>query len=179
MVMTLRLAPLPLAAAALACACSPSFDADLPDVEITQSGLKVPAATAAMATGNFSVPGTFTISSSDTAWAKRMNSNVRVHQVTLVASGGQPNLDFIECARMTVSASGDPEGAIEIMNYERVANAGSGSAIVVDIPIPNDITIPWTNDQTVIAFQVAGQLPTQDWTFNVTFKLSGKITYRD
>ncbi len=61
--------------AALTGACSPSFEADLSEVEITQRGLTVPAPPAAMATGIVSMPGTFTLSSSDTAWAKRMNSN--------------------------------------------------------------------------------------------------------
>lgn len=176
--MTLRLVSFPLAMVALTGACAPSFEANLPDVEITQRGLKVPAMPATMSAGRVSTSGTFLVSSSDTAWAKRMNSNVRVHRVTLVASGGQPSLDFIECARMTVSTLGHPEGAIEIMSYERVADARSGSAIEVDIPLPNDITIPWTTDQTVIELQVAGQLPTQDWTVDVTLKLSGEITYK-
>ena len=79
---------------------------------------------------------------------------------------------------MTVSALGHPETAIEIMNYDRGPDAPSGSAIEVDIPGPSDITIPWTADQTVFDFQVAGQLPSQNWTIDVTLKLSGKITYK-
>jgi len=176
--MTLRLVSLPLAVLALTSACSPSFDADLPEVEITQRGLRVPAVPAAMATGVVSVPGTFTLSSADTAWAKRMNSEVRVQRVTIVAGAGLPDLDFITCAHMTVATLGRPETVVEIMNFDRGAGAPAASIIQVEIPAPNDITGPWTADQTVIGFELAGQLPTQDWTVDVTLKLSGKITYK-
>jgi hypothetical protein len=85
--------------AALASGCSPSFEADLPDVEITQHGLKMAGVPAAAQVGDASVTSSFTYSPSTTAWSKRMNSGVFVHQVTIAASGSLPNLDFIKFAR--------------------------------------------------------------------------------
>jgi hypothetical protein len=63
------------------------------------------------------------------------------------------------------------------LEYGRYQESSAPSAVRVDLPAPVDITIPWTANKTVIGFQVAGQLPTQDWTVDVTLKLSGKITY--
>jgi hypothetical protein len=40
-----------------------------------------------------------------------------------------------------------------------------------------DITTLWSADQAVIELQVAGQLPEQDWTVDLTLILSGKMTY--
>jgi hypothetical protein len=64
------------------------------------------------------------------------------------------------------------------MNYERNEEAPSSSVIDVSIPAPVDITTVWSADKTVIELQLAGQLPEQDWTVDVTLNLSGKITYK-
>jgi hypothetical protein len=42
---------------------------------------------------------------------------------------------------------------------------------------PIDITALWSTDQAVIELQVAGQLPEQDWTVDLTLRLSGKMAY--
>ena len=176
--MTPRFASLPLAVVALASACSPSFEAALPEVEITQRDLKVPAMLATTAGEIVAVSATFTLSPSDAAWAKRINSDVRIHQVRIISGSSLPNLDFIECARITVSSDRQPGDAIDIMNCERGTDTPSGSVIQVVSQAPNDITIPWTADQTSFGLQVAGRLPTEDWTVDVTLKLSGAIVYK-
>jgi hypothetical protein len=176
--MTIRLFSILPVLAALAGACSPSFEADLTEIEVTQRGLKVPAVPTTAAGCDVSVAGAFTLSSSEAAWAKGMNSGVRVHNVKVSAGGTLPSLDFIRFARMTMAATTTPERATEIMDFIRGENAPSSPVIEVDIPAPVDITAAWTADKTVITFNVIGQLPTQDWTVDVTLKLSGKITYK-
>jgi hypothetical protein len=64
------------------------------------------------------------------------------------------------------------------LDYDRAADAPAGSAIQVDMPAPVDITTAWTADTTIVELDVAGQLPTQDWTIDVTLKLSGRIAYK-
>jgi hypothetical protein len=64
------------------------------------------------------------------------------------------------------------------MNYERGEETPDGSVIDVSIPAPVNITTVWSADETVIELQMAGQLPEQDWTVDVTLNLSGKITYK-
>jgi hypothetical protein len=158
-------------------ACTPSFDADLPEVEITQRGVKMPAAPASPSGGDISIPATFTLSSSDAAWAKRMNSAVQIHHLTIAPGGTLPSLDFIASAHVTVAPSSSLGNATTILDYERAADAPAGSAIQVDMPAPIDITAAWTADTTAVELDVAGQLPTQDWTIDVTLELSGKIKY--
>jgi hypothetical protein len=178
MAMRLRLFSNFLLLAVSSGACSPSFDADLPEVEVTQRGVKVPAAPATMAGGDVAVSGTFTLSSSDAAWAKRMNTEVQIHQVTIAPGGTLSSLDFIEFALVNVSGGSNPESPTKILDYDRAIDAPAGSAIDVDMPAPIDITTAWIAGNTVIDFQVAGQLPTQDWTVDVSLKLSGKIAYK-
>ena len=159
-------------------ACTPSFDADLPEVEVTQRGVKVPAAPASPSGGDVAVSATFTLSSSDAAWAKRMNRAVQIHQLSIAPSGSLPSLNFIAFAHVTVAPSPSPESATPILDYERAADTPATSVIQVDMPAPIDITAAWTADTTVVELDVAGQLPTQDWTVDVSLKLSGKIVYK-
>jgi len=158
-------------------ACTPSFDADLPEVKITQRGVKVPAAPASPSGGEVAVPVTFTLSSLDASWAKRMNNAVQIHQLTIAPGGTLPSLDFIASAHVTVAPSSSTGNATTILDYDRAADAPAGSAIQVDMPAPIDITAAWTADSTVVELDVSGQLPTQDWTIDVTLELSGKINY--
>jgi hypothetical protein len=174
--MNLRLSFIIPVLAALASGCSPSFEADLPDVEITQHGVKMAGVPETTQAGDASVTGSFTLSSSTTAWAKHMDSEVFVHQVTIAASDGLADLDFIESARVTAADPAISEGTAEIMNYDRGEDAPAGSAIEVSMPSPIDITTLWSANKAVIELQMAGQLPEQDWTVDVTLKISGKIT---
>jgi hypothetical protein len=162
--------------AALTGGCSPSFEADLPDVEITQHGLKMAGVPGAALLGDTSVTSSFTFSSS--ARTKHMNSEILVHKVTITAGGNLANLDFIKSARVTAAASALSEGTTAIVDYERSANAPSTSVIEVSLPAPIDVTSLWSANQLVIELQVAGQLPEQDWSVDLALNLSGNITYK-
>jgi hypothetical protein len=160
--------------AALASACS--FEADLPEVQVTQRGLKMPGAPGTAQVGEVSVTGSYTLSSCNTASVKRMGSDVLVRQVRIAASDSQPSLDFIDFAHVTMTNPASQESTTEIMSYDRSQTA-STSVIDVNMPAPIDITALWSADKTVIELQAAGQLPEQDWTVDVTLTLSGKIKY--
>jgi hypothetical protein len=181
--MAFRLSSALLALTVLAGACTPSFESDLDEVDVIQHGLKVPAMPAMVdagevsVMGDVSVTGTVTLSSSGTAWSKRMNSHVLVHKVTITGGSTLSNLDFVQSIHMTVAASDHPENAIEIMNYERSQGATPSLVIQNDIPVPIDITTPWNASKTVITFKLTGELPAQDWTFDIAMMLSGNMVY--
>jgi hypothetical protein len=103
--MTLRTLPIIPALATLASACTFSVEANIPDVEITQRGLRMPGIPKAKLAGDVSVSSSFTFSSANTAWAKSMNSSVYVRQVEVTASSGVDNLDFIKAAHLTMADS--------------------------------------------------------------------------
>lgn len=176
--MTLRLFPIIPALATLAAACTLSIEAKVPDVEVTQHGLKVQGVPQAKLIGEVSVTSSFTLSSSNTAWAKRLNSEVFVHQVTVAAGDGLPNLDFITAARLTMADPTNSEGTTEIASYERSDGAQSTTVIEASMPTPIEVTRVWSADNTVIELEMSGQLPEQDWTVDVTLKMAGTITYK-
>ena len=176
--MTLRLFPLIPALATLAGACTLSIEADVPEVEVTQRGVKMQGVPKANLIGDVSVTSSFTFSSSNTAWAKRMNSEVFLHHVTVTATSGLSNLDFIKSARLTMTDPATSESTTEIAGYDRCEDAQPSSIIEVSTPEPIDITQLWSADETVIELQMAGRVPEQNWTVDVTLKLAGRITYK-
>ncbi|MGB8297826.1 MAG: hypothetical protein WCG85_20585 [Polyangia bacterium] len=176
--MMLRTLPIISALATLASSCAFSVDANIPDVEITQRGLKVPGVPQSNLVGDVSVSSSFTYSSSNTAWAKSMNSRVYVRQVEITASSGLTSLDFIKGVHLTMADSQNSENSAEILSYDRSDGAPSSSVIDVSMPNPIDITLLWSAAATVIELQMAGRLPEQDWSVDVTMKLDGEITYK-
>jgi hypothetical protein len=178
MTMTPRILPFIPALASLASACAFSVEADIPDVQITQRGLRMPGVPKAKLAGDVSVSSSFTFSSSNTAWAKSMNSRVYIRQVEVTASGGLDNLDFIKAAHLTMANSDDSETSTELVSYDQCDEAPSSSVINVSMPKPIDITPLWSAAKTVIELQMAGRLPEQDWSVDVILKLGGQITYK-
>jgi hypothetical protein len=176
--MTLRTLPIIPALATLASACAFSVEVDIPSVEITQRGLRMPGVPKTNRSGDVSVSSSFTYSSSNTAWAKSMNSRVYVRQVEVTASSGVADLDFIHSAHLTMADSDDSDTTTELVSYDRCDKAPSSSVIDVSMPKPVDITTLWSAAKTVIELQVAGRPPEQDWAVDVTMKLDGEITYK-
>jgi hypothetical protein len=176
--MTLLPSPIIPVLAALAGACSFSVEADVPEVEITQHGVKMPGVAKSKLDGDVSVTSSFTFSSANTAWAKHMNSEVFVCQVTVTAKGGLANLDFIKSARLTMTDPTTSGGTTEIISYDRCEEAQPSSVIEVRMPEPIDITPLWSADHTVIELQMAGRLPEEEWTVDVTLIVAGKITFK-
>jgi hypothetical protein len=164
--------------AALSGGCILQVEAALPEVEITQHGVKMPGVPKSKAIGDVSITSDFSFSSSNSAWAKRMNSEVFVNQVRVAAESGLPNLDFVKFARLTMNDSSTSQESTQIISYDRHDQAPSSSVLDVSPQAPVDITPLWAASQTVMELALAGSLPEQNWTVSVTLKLTGKITYK-
>ncbi|HEX7599683.1 MAG TPA: hypothetical protein VF518_15810 [Polyangia bacterium] len=175
--MVCRLFPILSALAALAGACSLKVEADIPEVAITQHGVRMPGVPLAKSAEERSISTSFNFSRSNSAWAKRMNSDVLVQRLTVAQGDGLPNLDFIKLARLTMTDPATSQEATEIINYQRSEQAASSAVIDLSPDTPVDITALWTADKTVITLEMAGALPLADWVVDVTLKLTGKIRY--
>jgi hypothetical protein len=98
--------------------------------------------------------------------------------VTITATGGLADLDFVKTVRVTISDPATTKEATELISYERCDEEPSSSVIEGNMPEPIDITPLWSADQTVIWLALGGRLPEEDWTVDVTLKVGGKITYK-
>jgi hypothetical protein len=177
--MTTRLFTLLSFVAVLTGGCILEVEADVPEVEITQHGVKMPGVPLSKAIGDVSITSEIPFSSSNSAWAKRMNSEVFVSQVRVTAESGLSNLDFVKLARLTMNDPSTPSReSTQIVSYERHDQAPSSSVLDVSPQAPVDITRLWAASQTLVELELAGSLPEKDWAVSVTLKVAGKIKYK-
>ncbi len=158
-------------------ACSLAVEADIPDVEITQRGVRFDGFPLGDRLGVLSTSRSFELSSSNTAWAKELNSEVRAMSVSVRAASGVSDLDFVKYAGVNMSDAAESAAPVQVMAYERADDAPSSSIIEVTMTEPVDVTALWTSTGARLEVQVAGELPTQSWTADITLRLSGKINY--
>jgi hypothetical protein len=153
-----------------------AVEVDANDVQVTQKGIHFDAAPSAIANAVMSVSGSFELDSANVGWVKRLNARVTVDEVTLHASSGVTNLDFIQSASVALSdASGS--GTAATMTYKRPAGRVSGPDLEVINTPPVDVTDAWSGDRVRVDVAVTGTLPTTAWSADLTFWLSARIVY--
>jgi hypothetical protein len=158
-------------------ACALSVEADMPDVEITQHSIRMPGVDVRKSLTDVSITSQFTFTASNSAWAKRMNSEVLAHRVK-VTSDKLPNLDFVKTATLVMVDEESEALQAMIVDYQRPQNAPSSAVLDVSPQEPVDVTQLWSTDKTVIELTMSGDMPAQDWFISLTMNLSGKITYK-
>jgi len=177
--MTLRCLGLAISSLVLSIGCGVSFEAQLQDVRVSRKNLKVEGVPADFVQEGTPWPISFAISSDEMTWAKRMNSEVRVHKIWMAASDNSANLDFVRQLRISVANSATPAQSVQLVLVDRPELPQSGAAIESILTPPVDITSAWNAPKTLIAAQVTGQLPERDWLIDITITVSGKITGLD
>jgi hypothetical protein len=163
--------------ALLAPACMLSAEADMPEVEITQHGIRMPGVDVHKSVSDVSITSQFTFTASNSAWAKRMNSEVVAHQVK-VSSDNLPNLDFVKTASLLMADPKDERLDTRLVDYERPQDAPSSAVLDVSPDDPVDVTQLWSADKTIIELTMSGNMPAEDWFISLTMSLSGKITFK-
>lgn len=158
-------------------ACLLSVEADMSEVEITQHGIRMPGVDVHRSLTDVSVTSQFTFTSSNSAWAKRMNSEVVAHEVK-VTSDKLPNLDFVKSASLVMIDSQNEGINTRIVDYQRSQDAPSSAVLDVSPGEPVDVTQLWSTDKTVVELSMSGDMPAEDWFISLTMRLSGKITFK-
>jgi hypothetical protein len=171
------LAPLALATF-LAQACSLSVEAKVPDVEVTQHGVRFDGVPHSVSLTDVSLSSGYTLSSENLAWAKSLNSQIYAMKVTLQAAGNLDDLSFIHAALVTMSDASGAGAPTDVIDYQAPEVTEPCPTLEVDTKSALDVTQLWQAKQTRIEVKIAGFLPEQPWTVDVTIQLGGKITYK-
>jgi hypothetical protein len=167
-----------LAAFALALGgCSVQVEADVPEVDITQHDV-VFAGTPAAATGgsDVSLTQTFSQQHQRLELPTGLTTEVKAMGVTLTAKSGIDNFDFLKNMRVTMS-DGVHE-PVELIDYQRVDGAPSTNVLTIESANPVNTLDQWKTDAATFTLEVAGPLPTGDWTIDVSVRFAGKIVYK-
>jgi hypothetical protein len=166
-------------AAAAAASCA-RVEADVPQAEVTQKAVNFQAVPGGRQLGEVSITQSFTLTADDLSWAKNLNSEVYATEFELKAVGAIQDLSFIHYARITMSdgTDGATTPAVEIVNYERPANAVASPVIDAPTTYPINVSKVWAAKKVVITMQLAGIFPEEAWAADVTLHMSGKISYK-
>jgi hypothetical protein len=181
------LGTLALVAAAgwLATGCTLFAEGDIPDVELVQNDLLFPAAPAGAAGMEVALSVPFKLRPGRIGIARDAFSAVRVLSVAITAKSGVTDLTFLHTARITL-ASVDPfdagetlqQGPIEIARYARLDGAEVGPSVRVDSEPPTDVTDIWRTAPTVVfVAEITGELPTVQWTADISIRLGANVKY--
>ena len=166
-------------AAAAAASCV-RVEADVSEAEVTQQSVDFQGIPGGSQAGEVSTTQTFTLSADNLSWAKDLNAEVFATGAKFDAVGEVQDLSFIHYAHITMSDATEDSTtpAVEIVDYERPADAKASSVLDAKTTYPIEVTKVWAAKKVVITMNLAGVFPEETWFANVTLYLSGKITYK-
>jgi hypothetical protein len=183
-----RAAGLPLAALSalvlstlvLAGGCVLSAEGELPDVEVTEHDVAIPAAPANPRGGDVAVTVSFAQKPARAGLNRRSFSEVRVLGVEVSARTGVPDLSFLTSLRLSATsaeaqAAGKPP--VELGRYQRTESGAAGAKLVMAHPAPPDVTELWRSAELVFTLEAAGRMPNVAWTADIGLRFEATLTY--
>lgn len=162
----------------LAAGCVAAVEVDVQNVAIIWRGISFDAVPMVLPGGLLAASRACPLGSSNIAWAKQLDANVRALSVRLHGADGIANLDFIQSAIATVTTAKDPAHAVQIMAYQRPSGAASSAEVEATNAEPIDVSGLWSERDALVNLLVAGQLPATPWTVDLTVNVSGQIGCR-
>ena len=168
---------LALSCATVACA---RVEAEVPEAEVTQKAVSFQAVPGGSALGEVSITQSFTISADDLSWAKDLNSEVYATAVEIKLLGDVKDLSFIHYARVLMSdgAADSSTAPVEVISYQRPDGMAPTDDLLVKTNYPIDVTKVWASKKITITLQLAGVLPEQAWSADITLHMGGKMSYK-
>jgi hypothetical protein len=157
--------------------CALSVEADVPEVQVTQHDLAfdgVGAQVSALA-GDVSMTRSFSQQHQKLDLPSGLDSKVDALGLTLTATSGVTDFSFIHNLRLTMTD--DVHDPIELVSYQQDPNAAPSNVLVMKSANPVNTLDQWKTDSATFTVEVAGTLPANDWTADLTISFSGTIKY--
>ena len=166
------------ALAASSGACMLSVEAEVPDVEITQHDVGFEGIPSAAQLGEISTGMSFTQDLPALDLPKEIDSSVKAMKVELHVKTGITNFDFLRALRITMAPKDGSSEPVELINYEKVAGSVVGATLEITSKNPVNILDQWKTDSAVFNVQLAGTLPAEAWTIDISVHFAGKVSYK-
>jgi len=154
-----------------------SVDAEIPDVEVTQKDLAFDGVPIGSALGDVSMTRTFSQEHDALDLPQGLNPEVKALAVSLTAKSGIKDFSFVRYLRMTMSDTSDNSNAVELINYERDDSAPPSNVLKMTAANPVNALDKWKTKSALFTIDIAGTLPDNAWTADVTIRFAGNIHY--
>ncbi|HEY0706627.1 MAG TPA: hypothetical protein VGG33_07515 [Polyangia bacterium] len=171
--------------AGLACVvstgCVIAGEAELPDLEVVNSGIAIPAAPPEADGSEVTLSVSFRQKPNRAGLASNNFRDVRVNAVNLEATAGISDLSFVRSLRILANnpsaATNERKAPVEIARYERAAGHNVGRSIEIANTPPADVTALWKGDEVNFTLEVSGQMPTLPWAADVGLRVGATLNY--
>jgi hypothetical protein len=169
-----------LALAALFGGCVLSAEGELPEIEVTQHDVSIPGVPREVRTGDPTVTlPSFFQPNDHLGLSPDQYKSVKVKSVTLsLKSGG--DLSFVRTLNISVNGLQNflaGVAPVEVASYQRGTAAVVGAGITMSNGNAIEISDAWRDSMTVMTVTASGDLPEQDWTFDLTVRASAVLKY--
>ena len=158
-----------------AAGCGISVEADLPQVEVTQRDLAFDGVPVTGLIGDVSMTRSFSQEHKTLEAPKGLDSEVKALSVTLTAKTGIQDFGFIHNLRITMSD--DVHDPIELLAYQQDPHAKPGNVLSMASANPVDTLDQWKTNSATFTVEVAGALPANDWTVDLSIDFAGTVKY--
>lgn len=165
---------LALLAAGVGC----SAEAEIPEVVVTRTDVAfegvplIPGYTdvSQTLTTTFEHPSDFDLPS-------ELNPELRPISASITGRGNMSDLSFLESMKLSILSHADdgPPPAV-VASYVRQRATGVGRVIKLDTDVDSDILSYWDTEEAYYEVELTGIMPPQDWSIDVSFALSGRIS---
>jgi|tagenome__1003787_1003787.scaffolds.fasta_scaffold20192575_1 hypothetical protein len=162
--------------ALLAEGCGVSVEADAPEVTVTQRDLAFDGVPLAALVGPVSVSRKFSQKHKKLDLPSGLDSEVKALGVTLTAKTGIKDFGFLHALR--ISMSDDVHTPVQLVEYEQPAGGAPSSVLEMKSANPVNTLEQWKTDSATFTVEVAGTLPTDAWTVDLTLHFGGSFTYK-
>lgn len=165
--------------AALAFGAGCSAEAEIPEVTVTRSdvefegvaipdipGVEIPDHVSA----EFDHPSDFEL-------PEDFNPELHPLSAQITARGDMRSLSFLEKLHVTLaSRAPNAPPPLVLASYDRPTSGTVGREIELKLAPDADVLSYWDTDQAYYDVTIWGTLPEQDWSIDVTFSFSGKLS---
>jgi hypothetical protein len=154
-----------------------SAEAEIPEVTVTRSDVEfegvpnVPGVTDTTQEVNaeFDHPSDFEL-------PEDFNPELKPLGAEIAARGDMRSLSFLEGLRVTLaSRAPDAPPPLVIASYEK-GSGTVGRIVELEITPESDVLSYWDTDQAYYDVTLWGVLPEQDWSIDVSFSFSGRLS---
>jgi hypothetical protein len=160
--------------------CALSAEGELPEVEITQHDVAIPAAPVDASGSEASLAVVFRQTPTRLGLKGASFSRVQILGLVIAATSGVNDLRFLH--RLRVLATSPEEQAmgrapLEVVRYQRSTGATAAAMLSLPSEPPADVTELWRGSDLVFTLEITGQLPSVAWTADVGLRFAATITY--
>jgi hypothetical protein len=158
--------------------CMLSVEADVPDVEVTEHDIAFEGVPHAGLIGDVSTVLTFSQDRPGLDLPKGIDTSAQAVKVEFRAKTGIQDFQFLRVLRVTMTPKDSTAEPIELINYERVDGATPGTTLTVSSKNPVNILEQWKSDSALLSLEMAGTLPEQAWSIDMSVHFVGKLSYK-